>query len=185
MHLLLTRCETFARTNPQEIGHWLTIFGQFFLKCTQQISLDTKRFGRLAKYYTQITFELGMLQDRQVVHNSLEPLERAIRMIAEENELTTMHMGLMRACILTKRYSVAYPYATKIYLSVNKEKTMVQPSEVIQFFYYAGCVCAALKKWEQALHLFDQCIAAPCSTIHAAQLDSYKKHLLISLALLG
>jgi len=65
------------------------------------------------------------MQDKAFALASLEPLERSIRMVADENEITGMHMALVRACILTKRYTVAYPYATKTYLSVEKEKTMV------------------------------------------------------------
>ena len=32
---------------------------------------------------------------------------------------------------------------------------------VLQYFYYGGCVYAALKKWARALHLLEICLSVP------------------------
>jgi COP9 signalosome complex subunit 3 len=56
---------------------------------------------------------------------------------------------------------------------------------LLLFFYYGGMICAALKKFKEAIYFFEAAIQVPASTLSHVMLESYKKLILVSLILTG
>ena len=120
-----------------------------------------KSVCQLCKLISQDSFTFP-----DTIPQTLSVFRSLIDNIASDNELLPIHTYFLKGCIFLKKYPLALNYTNKIFLFVDGKRTGITPSDAIIFFYYAGCINLALKKYDKAIEFLDQALAAPCNIPH-------------------
>ena len=98
------------------------------------------------------------------------------------NYLTLVHADLLQLSLAGKNFSPALDMLSHEILDICKPSNSSFDSKyLLSFFYYAGCVYAAMKQFETALFYLEQSLTTPASVISQIMVESYKKFILISL----
>ena len=98
------------------------------------------------------------------------------------NHLTSVHADLLQLSLASKNFAPALDLLSHEILDISKPANAAFDSKyLLSFFYYAGCVYAAMKQFESALFFLEQALTTPASVISQIMIESYKKFVLISL----
>jgi COP9 signalosome complex subunit 3 len=98
------------------------------------------------------------------------------------NQLTSLHSHLLQLSLVSKNFSLALDVMANDVLDINKESQTYESKAFLEYFYFSGCILAAIKNYDKALFFFEQAITLlPCNAISQIMVESYKKFILISL----
>ena len=120
----------------------------------------------------------------------LVPLHTAISKIqydantckCAENQLTSVHADLLQLSLASKNFVIALELISREILDIHKpSKSAFDSKYMLSYFYYAGCIYAALKNYEESLFHFEQALTLPATAFSQIMIESYKKFVLISL----
>ena len=120
----------------------------------------------------------------------LLPLKTAIRNIQRDpnnglirvNMLTSVHADLLQLSLASKNFTLALELLSHDILDIYKPSgSYFDAKYLLSFFYYAGCIQAALKQYEQSLFYLEQALTVPATVLSQIMIESYKKFILISL----
>lgn len=144
-----------------------------------QVQLASDIFAELSHYYTNKLCETNQAKrGLLVVFNAIKLLQKT------PNQLTSMHSDLMQLCLTSKNFKLALNLLqNNDVLDINKENGAYDSKAILTYFYYASCIYAALKDYDNALFYFEQALTIPCCSISQIMIEAYKKFLLISLIL--
>ena len=185
LFLFLSRFETFTALPPPHQDSWLGQAGRYLAVCDfQQVKLDEKRFFKLCRQFVIGVFHSKANLQKHATR-AIPVLQRVIDELVTPGEVTSLHSDFLKLCIMTFHYDVAEPLIHRQYISINKDKSGIEPKHFITFAYYAGCVALVLKNLQKALHFFSLAITTPSLVLHAAAVEAYKKYILVSLMLNG
>lgn len=99
-----------------------------------------------------------------------------------ENQLTTVHADLLQLSLASKNFSLALKIISREILDIHKpSKSAFDSKYLLAYFYYAGCIYAALKNYEESLFNFEQALTVPATAFSQIMIESYKKFILVSL----
>jgi len=102
------------------------------------------------------------------------------------NKLTTVHADLLQLSLASKNFTIALDVLANEVLDIHKPFNAKFDSKfLLSYFYYGGCIYAAMKEYQSALFFFEQALSAPASVISQIMIESYKKFILISLISTG
>jgi len=96
-------------------------------------------------------------------------------------QLTSAHAILLELCLSAKCLKTAEPFLIDDIEDFSLELRGSDCKGILLYFYYAGLVCAGLKKFREALYFFEACIRVPAVTLSHIMLEAFKKFVLISL----
>eukprot|EP00287_Rhodomonas_sp_CCMP768_P007086 CAMPEP_0196729700 /NCGR_PEP_ID=MMETSP1091-20130531/10007_1 /TAXON_ID=302021 /ORGANISM="Rhodomonas sp., Strain CCMP768" /LENGTH=421 /DNA_ID=CAMNT_0042072615 /DNA_START=171 /DNA_END=1432 /DNA_ORIENTATION=- len=97
--------------------------------------------------------------------------------------LTSVHGDLLQLCLVAKCFTPALPIIEQRVLKVSKES--MQARDFVLYFYYGGMVLAAVKKFPEALDMFQLAFTMPCHALNEVVVECYKKYVLVSLIAQG
>lgn len=118
-------------------------------------------------------------------------------------QLTSIHGNLLQLCLMTQNLKPALEYIAPDISDVCSEVMVVldlsnskltncllqnghfDARHFLLFYFYGGLTCSAVKKFEQALYMFEVALTTPSSAVSHIMLESYKKYIMISLILHG
>jgi len=64
-------------------------------------------------------------------------------------------------------------------LSIDPKATGIEPQQYLEYFYYGGTICIGLKRWAQAVDMFQQALTCPSQILSAVQIETFKKYVLV------
>ncbi len=100
--------------------------------------------------------------------------------------LTPIHADFLQACISGQMYRKGYELVKNfLVLEINVEKTCIQPSDVLKYFYYAGICCVGMRDYDAALENFIQILSVPGHNLSAIAVAAYKKAALVAVLATG
>jgi COP9 signalosome complex subunit 3 len=145
-----------------------------------QIQQGAELYSEICHYYTNRLCELnepkkGLL----TIYNALKQIQKT------QNQLTSLHSDLLQLCLASKNFRLALDVLNNDILDINRENGSYDSKPLLSFFYYTGCIYAALKDYDKSLFYFEQAITIPCTAVSQIMIESYKKFILISLILKG
>lgn len=185
LFLYLSRFETFTSLPPPHQDSWLGQAERFLVSCdVRQVQFDEKRFFKLCRQFVVGVFHSKANVQKHATR-AIPVLRRVIDSFVPAGEVTSLHSDFLKLCIMTSHYDLAEPLVHRQYISINKDKTGIEPKHFITFAYYAGCVALVLKNLPKALHFFSLALTTPSLVLHAAAVEAYKKYILVSLMLSG
>lgn len=98
------------------------------------------------------------------------------------NQLTSVHADLLQLSLASKNFTLALDVLERDILDIHKPaKGAFDAKYALAYFYYAGCVCAALKLYDEALFHLEQALTLPATAFSQIMIEAYKKFVLISL----
>ncbi|EGG13610.1 proteasome component region PCI domain-containing protein [Cavenderia fasciculata] len=157
-----------------QVSHFLSSFNG------EQIRVIPQYFSQVSKHYVE------QLYNTRVPSRGVLPLKRAVCVFPEKtNTLTPQHADFLQLCILSKCYHQALPIISESTTNLNPEQTNINVKDVLSYFYYAGIIFTALKKYKQALEAFRQAWTAPATALSAIAIEAYKKYYLVYLMVNG
>lgn len=124
-----------------------------------QLSLAAKNFSLALDLLAQDILEIhrGSIQTNQSLLNASTSSSSSLSAVAQQQSSTT---------------------TTTLSSSFNSS---FDSKHLLAYFYYAGCIYAALKQFDQALFYLEQALTMPASQVSQIMVEAYKKFLLISL----
>ena len=123
------------------------------------------------------------------------------------NLLTTVHSDLLQLSLAAKNFSLALDILAQDILEIHRgsaqntqsllnassssssslsvaaaqQQASFDSKHLLAYFYYAGCIYAALKQFDQSLFYLEQALTMPASQVSQIMVESYKKFLLVAL----
>jgi COP9 signalosome complex subunit 3 len=82
-------------------------------------------------------------------------------------------------CLKAHHYRAAIPVLDTPVFSIDPKATGIEPKEYLEYFYFAGTVCIGLKRFSQALDMFQQGLTCPSQILSAVQIETFKKYVLL------
>lgn len=143
--------------------------------------------------YMYLSKELTAVLDKAVkVAASLDPKAAVmavepVRLTAEilrprEGCLTSGDSCFLQACIGAQCYSYAEMFLDSMTVfEIDPKLSHLDSAHYLAFFYYAGIVYMARKRYAKAIEFFEYAITAPSEACSAISLASFKKAVLVSL----
>ena len=118
-----------------------------------------------------------------IIHNAIKKLQLDVNTgTIKINQLTLIHADLLQLSLACKNFSLALNLLSNEILDIHKPTSSSFDSKyLLNFFYYSGCIYAAMKQFETALFYLEQSLTTPASVISQIMIESYKKFVLISL----
>jgi COP9 signalosome complex subunit 3 len=97
-------------------------------------------------------------------------------------QLTTVHSDLLQLSLASENFNIALKLLSNDILDINKQaNASIDAKYLLLYFYYAGCIYAAMKQFESALFFFEQALTIPAIVLSQIMIESYKKFILVSL----
>jgi COP9 signalosome complex subunit 3 len=154
----------------------LMIFGDGY-----QIRMGGKLFAKVCGQ-----FRLSIVYADQALRGII-PLTRAVEKLrgTNQNMLTSVHADLMYVCLKAHHYRAAIPVLDVPVFSIDPKATGIEPQQYLEYFYFAGTVCIGLKRFSQAVDLFQMGLTCPSQVLSAVQIEIYKKYVLVCLLAFG
>jgi COP9 signalosome complex subunit 3 len=98
------------------------------------------------------------------------------------NLLTAVHTDLLQLSLASMNFTPGLELLSHDILDIHKPaNSHFDAKYLLSFFYYAGCLYAAVKDFEQALFYFEQVLTVPATCLSHIMIEAYKKLLVISL----
>lgn len=98
------------------------------------------------------------------------------------NNLTTIHVLVLYHLLRTAHYETAMDWIVRYdIVSADTKVTPLSYSDILEYFYYSGLICAKLEHLERGIFNLQQCVATPAQAVSAIQIDAYKKLILLQL----
>ncbi|ORY39917.1 hypothetical protein BCR33DRAFT_853048 [Rhizoclosmatium globosum] len=96
------------------------------------------------------------------------------------HSLTKIHTLFLKYAILAKMHSYALPVVMNPLTAIEKSTHHVSITDFLLYSFYAGTLLSALKRYDDAVHHFRVCLAAPSkSGASAIQVEAWKKGSLV------
>ncbi|EEB16413.1 COP9 signalosome complex subunit, putative [Pediculus humanus corporis] len=167
--------------SPEEQEAVLSQVADFINHCNgDQIRLAPDNFADLCHLYTQTLTNLKM------PIRGIELMKKAIQKIQlNDAQLTPIHADLCQLCLLAKCFKTALPFLDTDITSISQEGPQFDTKYFLLYYYYGGMIYTALKKYSQALYLFEVAVTTPAVAVSHIMLEAYKKYILVSLILQG
>jgi len=148
-------------------GYQLRVGGKLFAKVCQQ-------------------FRLSICYSDQPLRG-IVPLTKAVEKLrgTNANMLTSVHADLMYVCLKAHHFRAAIPILDVPVFSIDPKATGIEPLQYLEYFYFAGTVCIGLKRFSQAVDLFQMGLTCPSQVLSAVQIETYKKYVLACLLAFG
>jgi COP9 signalosome complex subunit 3 len=147
---------------------------------TKQMQFAPEIYSDICHYYTNRLCDLNQpKKGLLLINNALKQIQKT------PNQLTSIHSDLLQLCLASKNFKLALDVLNNDILDINRENGSYDSKALLSFFYYTGCIYAALKDNDKSLFYLEQAITIPCNAISQIMIESYKKFLLISLILKG
>jgi tetratricopeptide (TPR) repeat protein len=151
----------------------------------KQVEYSADIYTELCHFYTSRLCQMGKAKRGLVVLRlavrklQLDPNnENAIRV----NLLTSVHADALQLSLAAKNFKIGLELLSHDILDIYKPSNFnFDAKYLLAFFYYAGCIYAALKQHEQALFYFEQALTVPANALSQIMIETYKKFLLVSL----
>ncbi len=149
-----------------------------------KVEVATEIFSELCHFYT------NKLTSSNKSKRGLPILRQAIKKIQyvsnsgtiKQNQLTTIHADLLQLSLSCENFSIALDLISHDILDIHKPTNGTFDSKyLLAYFYYAGCINAAMKQFESALFYFEQALTTPAIVLSQIMIESYKKFILVSL----
>lgn len=125
--------------------------------------------------------KLNTIQGIQILAVAIEKIQLT------ESQLTPLHADLCQLSLCSKLFDPALRF-------LDVDITTIASGDDIQdtttkyfllYYYYGGMIYTAVKNYERALYYFEVAISTPAIAMSHIMLESYKKHILVSLILNG
>lgn len=98
------------------------------------------------------------------------------------NNLTVIHVVVLYHLLRTAHYETAMDWIVQYdIVSADTKVTPLVYSDVLEYFYYGGLICAKIGDMEKGATLLQQCITTPAQAVSAIQIDAYKKLILLQI----
>lgn len=125
--------------------------------------------------------KLNTIQGIQVLTLAIEKIQLT------PCQLTPLHADLCQLSLCAKLFKPALRFldidvATIASGDENQDTTT---KYFLLYYYYGGMIYTAVKNYERALYYFEVAISTPAMAMSHIMLESYKKHILVSLILNG
>lgn len=102
--------------------------------------------------------------------------------VCRENQLTCVHADLLQLSLAAKNFALALKIISRDILDIHKpSRSHFDAKYLLAYFYYAGCICAALKNYDEALFHLEQALTVPATAFSQIMIEAYKKFILVSL----
>jgi len=102
------------------------------------------------------------------------------------NKLTTVHADLLQLSLASKNFTIALDLLANEILDIHKPfSNKFDAKFLLSYFYYGGCIYAAMKHYKSAMFFFEQSLSVPALAISQIMIESYKKFILTSLISTG
>ncbi|RKP07478.1 hypothetical protein THASP1DRAFT_30707 [Thamnocephalis sphaerospora] len=109
-------------------------------------------------------------------------LSKAIKRIQPApGYLTALHAPLFRIALTARRPHAALSLLEESVTNISVKDTGVKVVNFLLYAYYGGMLFALMKRYDEALLLFQQAITTPAESASSIQVAASKKHTLISL----
>ncbi|KAJ3128303.1 hypothetical protein HK100_009240 [Physocladia obscura] len=95
---------------------------------------------------------------------------------ADGHTLTRIHALFLRTAIAAKAHALALPVVLRPLTRIDR--TLVAPSDVALYAYYAAIICAALKHFDRAVAFCRMALAVPANALSQIQLEAWRKGVL-------
>jgi len=178
--VLYTR--TVAINNANDFEAAFAQLQEFFANCNG----DQIRF--LPDVYCELCHRISdALIVKQEPGRGISLLAKAIeRLQTSPTQLTLAHADLCMLCLKAKNFKPALKFLDFDITDIAKEHSSMFDSKFfLLYYYYGGRIYAALKNFDRALHFFEVAVTVPAQAVSHIMVESYKKHILISLILHG
>lgn len=154
----------------------LMIFGDGF-----QIRMGGRMFAKVCEQ-----FRIAVCLTEQPVRGII-PLTRAVEKLrgTNANMLTPVHGDLMYVCLKAHHYRAAIPVLDVPVFSIDPKANGMEPRQYLEYFYFAGTVALGLKRFSQAVDLFQMGLTCPSHVLSCVQIEMYKKYVLACLLAFG
>jgi COP9 signalosome complex subunit 3 len=173
-----------AKLQQSQINDWDDLFNRltiFIMECNgEQIRYAAQSFAELCHLFAD------QLIKRNTPLVGLSPLLKAICKLQMSGTcLTSVHSDVARLALASKCFTRPVLSILDVnYNEIAREAT-ANPKYILQFFYYAGMITAAMKKYSRALYFLEACVTIPSIAVSHIMLEAYKKYLLIWLIVHG
>lgn len=99
-----------------------------------------------------------------------------------ENQLTSVHADQLQLSLASKNFTLALELMSHEILDIHKpSKSAFDSKHMLAYFYYAGCIYASLKDYDESLFYLEQALTLPANAFSQIMIEAYKKFILISL----
>jgi len=173
---------TCALSNATDFEGAFAQLQEFFTNCNG----DQVRF--LPDIYCELCHRVAeILIGKHEPTRGISLISKAIeRLQTTPAQLTLAHADLCMLCLKAKNFKPALKFLDVDIIDVAKEHCIAFDSKYfLSYYYYGGMIYAALKKFDRALHFFEVAVTTPAQAVSHIMIESYKKHILVSLILHG
>lgn len=170
--------------NRHDLENLLRVVREFITLCNgEQVRFATQPYFELCHQYTSVlvrSHPKTRIQGIQVLALAVEK----IRLF--DTQLTPVHADLCQLCLRAKVFSPALRFLDVDTTAIaNTDDSNHDTKYFLLYYYYGGMVYAAMKNYERALYFFEVAVSTPALAMSHIMLESYKKHILVSLILHG
>ncbi|KAF2068109.1 hypothetical protein CYY_010565 [Polysphondylium violaceum] len=148
---------------------------------TEQVRLAPALFNTVINHYTEILHQTG-----QPI-KGISGLKRSLAALSDSplHILSPAHTNFLQLVILSKCYHIALPLIESNITSINPDQSGIAIQHILCYYYYAGIIFTALKKYKSAAESFKFVFTAPASALSAIAIEAYKKFVLVNLIISG
>lgn len=90
----------------------------------------------------------------------------------------SLHREFAKLCLKAKCYQHSLRIIEHPVIAFSKS---TKAMDIVAYFYYRGLLYLGLKRWDDAIEQFQHVLSFPAECVHAVQVESYKKLILLSL----
>jgi len=113
-------------------------------------------------------------------------LARAVRRLqSTPSSLTPVHCDLAKLCLVSKCFTPALPFLDTDIAVITKDNQQFEAVHLLLYYYYGGCIYAALKQFDRALYFLEVAVTCPAAAVSHVMLEAYKKYQLVGLLVHG
>jgi len=163
-------------------------FPDLLAKCDRFLgaaSPDQLRFSpnSLSELCHVLTSELVK---RDCAIRGISILVRAVRKLqSSPSSLTPVHCDLAKLCLVSKCFTPALPFLNTDIAIITKDSQQFEAVHLLLYYYYGGCIYAALKQFDRALYFLEVAVTCPTAAVSHVMLEAYKKYQLVGLLVHG
>eukprot|EP01095_Lingulamoeba_sp_RSL-Kostka_P002131 TRINITY_DN1301_c4_g1_i1.p1 TRINITY_DN1301_c4_g1~~TRINITY_DN1301_c4_g1_i1.p1 ORF type:complete len:437 (+),score=93.56 TRINITY_DN1301_c4_g1_i1:319-1629(+) len=160
-----------------------TFYQQVTSLCASVLKSKSKiLLGGLEEFIVIMKVFTELMINSKMEKNGIISLKQAIRVLQVNSEyLTPLHSDFLKLCLLSKHYKYATSILDEDIFVVSPKTNKVQPIDLLLYCYYGGMIHIGLKKYSNALDLFQIAITVPVVQLSSIMVESYKKYILLSL----
>jgi len=163
-------------------------FGEILAKCDQFMGVASPEQIRFSpNSLSELCHVLSTeLVKRDAAIRGITIITRAIKKLQPTpSSLTPVHADLAKLCLVSKCFGPALTFLNTDINHISKENSHFDAVHLLLYYYYGGCIYAALKQFDRALYFLEICVTCPTAAVSHVMLEAYKKYQLIGLLVHG